>query len=437
MNSVLTIVEKGKLILRCLGCGKAYAPPAVRCPECSDPLLRSEYANKGFTPDDRPGIFRFTDWLPPVGAVDTEIGPVVYRSERLADRLGLSRLYISFNGYAPSLGALNMTGSFKDFEGIPTILYMREHGFKSVILASAGNTARAFAYAGTILDFPVYIVAPAAMTYHIWLPIKPSEEVRLIVVEESNDYALAIELASLISERFGIPPEGGVRNVARRDGMGTVVLEYARRVGGLPSHYFQAVGSGTGGVAAWEASLRLRESGRIADPLPKLHLVQNAPFTPIHDAWTRGIPIRPDVDVKDQLSRVARVEADVLANRNPPYGIPGGVRSALSDTSGYTYAVTNEEIRRWGEVFTELEGVPTGPEGAAAIAALDEALREGRVGPDEAVLLNITGNEDTLLKRDYTIHRLRPWLTIRPEGVSPEGIERLAPYFSDAGLGSD
>jgi len=422
--------KKGsKFSLRCLGCGRLYDPPMARCPECGEPLLRTEYEERDFTPVEREGIFRFIDWLPSRDAVDTPIGPVVYRSERLAERIGLKRLYIAFNGYAPSVGALNMTGSFKDFEAFPTILYMREHGLDRVILASAGNTARAFAYAGTLLDFPVYIVAPAAMTYHIWLPIRPSDAIRLIVVEESNDYALAIELAGLIAERFGIPPEGGVRNVARRDGMGTVILEYARTVGEIPEHYFQAVGSGTGAIAAWEASIRLLGSGRFDGGLPRLHLVQNAPFTPIHDAWSRGISIRPGDDLAGKLSRVREVKADVLANRNPPYGIRGGVADALRKTDGCTYAIPNDRIEEGERLFLESEGLPTGPEGGAALAALVEAIETGRVKPDQSVLLHITGNEDTLLKRDYTIHRLKPWLTLRPEEVSEAGIARLAAAF--------
>jgi len=149
--------------------------------------------------------------------------------------------------------------------------------------------------------------------------------------------------------------------------MGTVILEYARTVGAIPQHYFQAVGSGTGAIAAWEASIRLLRSGRFDGDLPRLHLVQNAPFTPIHDAWTHGIP--------------------------------------------------------------EAEGIPTGPEGGAALSALTEAIETERVKLDDAVLLNITGNEDALLKRDYTIHRLKPWLTLRPGEVSKDGMKRLEPYF--------
>jgi len=54
---------------------------------------------------------------------------------------------------------------------------------------------------------------------------------------------------------------GGARNIARRDGMGTTVLSAADCIGRIPDVYFQAVGSGTGAIAAHEANERLLEDG--------------------------------------------------------------------------------------------------------------------------------------------------------------------------------
>jgi len=82
--------------------------------------------------------------------------------------------------------------------------------------------------------------------------------------------------------------------------------------------------------------------------------------------------------------------------------------------------VTNEQIKSSEALFAEAEGIPTGPEGGAALSALTEAIEAGR---------NITGNEDMLLRRDYTIHRLTAWLTVRPGDVSRAGVKRLEPYF--------
>jgi len=383
-----------------------------------------------FRPHDRNDLFRFLDWLPPSRAVETPIGPAVYRSERLAARLGLDELYVGLNGYAPERGARNPTGSFKDFEALPTLLDFRERGLKAIILASAGNTARAFAHAATVLDFPAYLVVPEGMLDRLWLPIHPSDAVRLIVIDESRDYAAAIELAARLSVQFGIPPEGGARNVARREGMGTAVLEHARVVGRLPRHYVQAVGSGTGAIAAWEAALRLRQSGQVPGELPVLHLAQNAPFAPIHDAWTRGTPIRPHEDVPGQLARIDRITADVLANRNPPFAVCGGVGDALRATDGTTHAVTNEEIAVARRLFEETEGIPIGTAAGAAVAALGQALAGGRMSRDESVLLHITGNDDALLRRDYALHPIQPWLRLRTDDLAPERIARLADRFA-------
>jgi len=422
-----------KYVLCCAGCGKKLSPATDRCPDCSDALLRTNYATKVFSPTDRRDVFRYLDWLPPEGSLETTVGPVVYRSEALATRLDLSRLYVGFNGYAPEIGARNPTGSFKDFEALPTLLRFREQGKEAIILASAGNTARAFAYAATILGFTACLVVPEAMLHKLWLPRKTSDAVRLVVLERSADYAEAIRLASLLSERFGIPAEGGARNVARRDGMGTVVLEHVRVTGHLPNHYVQAVGSGTGAIAAWEASMRLIASGAYAAALPKLHLVQNAPFTPIHDAWTTGRPIRPDEDVSGQLDRIRAIDADVLANRNPPFTVAGGVRDALRATDGCTYAVTNAEIASAQELFADAEKLPISPEAGAAVAALRQAALAGRIRRDESVLLNVTGNNDALLRRDYELHPVTPWLRIPPGEVSRRGIGRWADRFERQG----
>ena len=417
----------------CPSCGRSLPQVAHQCPDCPDALPQSVYERPAFQPTDRSDIFRFSDWLPCTETLDTPVGPVAFRSEALADRLGLARLTIGFSGYAPAVGATNPTASLKDFEALPTLLLLREHGVESIVLASAGNTARAFAHAGTLLDFPVYLVVPEAMLYRVWIPLPASPSVRLIVIDGSKDYSTAIRCAALLSTNLSIHPEGGARNVARRDGMATAMLEYARVYKDIPRHYVQAVGSGTGAIAAWEGAKRLIASGQFdGGALPRLHLAQNAPFAPLHDAWTNHVPIRPEYDVDGQLRRIAPIVADVLANRNPPYALAGGVRDALGSCSGYTYAVTNEEIARAQHLFLACVKISVGPEAGAALAALQQAVAAGRVLPDDSILLHVTGTGDELLRQDYTIHPVEPWLRLAPSDVSPEGIKRLRNWFAGA-----
>ncbi len=76
----------------------------------------------------------------------------------------------------------------------------------------------------------------------------------MTLIAVKGDYYDAIQIAEKVQSLPGFTPEGGARNIARRDGMGTVMLDAALTLGRMPDHYFQAVGSGTGGISAWEAA---------------------------------------------------------------------------------------------------------------------------------------------------------------------------------------
>jgi cysteate synthase len=353
----------------------------------------------------------------------------VYRSEGLSKKLKLGNLTIAFSGYAPAIGAGNPTGSFKDFEATPTMLYYREHGIESLVLASAGNTARAFAYAAVQNDFPVVIVVPERALERLWIPCQPTDAIRLVVLEGCDDYAVAIQTANLIGQVLGVANEGGARNVARRDGMSTAILEYAKQVNALPVHYFQAIGSGTGAIATWEASQRLITAG-IGNKLPCLHLSQNAPFAPVHDAWTQDLPIEPDTDVCGQLRRIDKIDALVLANRMPPYAIPGGVRDALGSTDGQTYAVTNDEAKAASALFLETEGLPIGPAASVATASLIQAIEQKQIDTDDAIMLHITGNNESLIQRDFSLHKIAPIWQVRPEAVTEDSIRAVSHHLA-------
>ena len=50
----------------------------------------------------------------------------------------------SFNGYWPERGGAITTCSFKELEAIPTVIRVQEQNGATLVIASAGNTARAF-----------------------------------------------------------------------------------------------------------------------------------------------------------------------------------------------------------------------------------------------------------------------------------------------------
>jgi len=416
-------------LLRCCQCGRTYIDHRLACETCPDALLRSEYPDQRFLPTDDAGIFRFRCWLPAARTLPTPVGPCVLESKDYGRRVGLKHLYLAFNGYWPERGARNLTGTFKDHEATPTLAYFREKGCPEMILSSVGNTARAFAYACSEQQFPCCIVIPEKMLHRLWLPRPAAPCVRVLVLRDSCDYTAAIRLGEKIRARFNVMVEGGARNVARRDGMGTSVLECARLTGALPRHYFQAIGSGTGAIAAYEASLRLRADGRFGDRLPRLHLVQNTPFLPIHEAWQAHQERVREEPADEALAKVQGMYADVLANAKPPYALVGGVRTALTDTGGETYAVTQEEALQAKARFEAVEGVSINEPAACACAGLEQAVARGEVPADEPVLLNITGGGYDLIARDFKLHKLTPTRILGQGDVDFEALNSYEDLF--------
>lgn len=414
----------GKFKLKCLKCGREYGQEYRLTCENDDAFLRAEYSDKKLELRNQPGIGRFHSWLPVQEELTTDAGPITYKSEAFARELGLSNLYIGFSGYWPERGAFVKTCSFKELEAHPTMQLLKETGGKAIVLASAGNTGRAFAHVSALTETDVYIVIPESGASNLWLPEEPTESIHLISMSPGNDYTDAINLAGRIAKLPGMVPEGGARNVARRDGMSTVMLDAAVTIGKMPDHYFQAVGSGTGGISAWEASLRLRADGRFGQKLPKLQLAQNLPFVPMYNAWQdKRREIIPELDMKDAKKQVEETYATVLTNRTPPYGVTGGLYDALVDTDGIMCAITREEALEAKTLFESLEGIDILPPSAVATASLLKAVETGNVGKDETILLNLAGGGYKRLKEDYTLCQIKPVDTAKNPDIPLEELK--------------
>jgi len=249
-------------LLYCPTCGREIKDNfANSCFFCGQygALIRTRYQQREISVTDRKGIWKFEKWLPVRKAPrQAHPGTVAFPSKGIGRELGLRNLYIGFNGYWPEKGAMMVTGSFKELEAPPTLQRAAEKGVKGLILSSAGNTALAFMrYAG---DFPVrvVIVVPEHCRRRMSFPGEVPENVTIIGVNGGADYLDAINFSGRISKILGLSPEGGARNVARRDGMGTVVLEAVLEMKRIPAYYFQAVGSGAGAIAAQGRRIRGR-----------------------------------------------------------------------------------------------------------------------------------------------------------------------------------
>ncbi len=400
--------------LECVACGRSYraAESGFRL-NCEDQshgpaFLRSRYDRTLRIEPNHAGVFRYSNWLPIRRVPDVAGTPGVFRSERLGRALGLSRLYIVFNGYWPERGATLKTCAFKELEALSVCASIADSEERTLVVSSAGNTGKAFLQVCSENNMPVVVVVPESALPNMWITTPKAPQVTLAVLRGNADYSDAIALADRIATLNPFFPEGGARNVARRDGMGTALLRAVETIGEIPEHYVQAVGSGTGGIAAWEMSRRLLEDGSYGTHRMKLHLIQNSPFAIMTAAWQLRLPEVPTLPGDEARMRIRQLWASVLSNRNPPYAVRGGVFDALTDTNGHMYSVSNREAEAAGRMFEELEGCDIAPAAQVALAGLMRACRAGRIGRDELVLLNITGGGESRVDRDLKKFYVQP-----------------------------
>ncbi len=400
--------------IQCRACGKIIENTyCAFCEHCKDALLVTTYHDARFRENDENGIWRF-NWLPVHSPETHQSGPVVYQSTELAAHLDLRSLFIAFNGYWPERGALLETCTFKEFEAAVVLQNARESGVEGLIVASAGNTARAFAHLSTVTGFPVIIVVPRMCLEEMWY-LERSAAVPTLAVGD-GDYADSIDVARKIALARGFPFEGGVKNIAKRDGLGIVMLEAVSKIGRLPDHYVQAVGSGTGAIGAWETAERFVKDGRFGSRVPVLHLGQNLPFAPMLHAWERRSRTLDPHDLDPEL--IARITTRVLSTRYPAYAVTGGVYDALTATRGRMYGVENSDVYAAMELFHKTEGIDIVPASGVAVAALRQAVAAGAIRKHETVLLNITGGGEARLRQE------KKTFAVEPKFISKRATEK-------------
>ncbi|HAM52849.1 MAG TPA: cysteate synthase [Nitrospiraceae bacterium] len=409
----------GHFSITCRNCGKSFENAYCAFGEhCKDALLVTRYREKPFADDRGEGIWRF-NWLPVHTPYFEQSGPLVYKTEGLCEDLGLENLYIAFNGYWPERGAELQTCTFKEFEAAVVLQNAYENGIRGLIVASAGNTARAFSHLSATTGFPVILVVPRMCLMEMWY-LESASSIPTLVVSD-GDYADTIDVAKRIAAVSELPFEGGVKNIAKRDGLGVVLLEAVSRIGKLPDHYFQAVGSGTGAIGVWEMAERFLQDGRFGSRLPVLHLAQNLPFAPMVKAWERGSRELFAEDLRPDL--IGEITTRVLSTRYPAYSVKGGVYDALAATAGKMYGINNDAVFAAITTFAEAEGIDIVPAAGVAVAALRKAVNARLIQKKETVLLNITGGGEERLSTEKKTHDVEPRFISKR--ISANEIEEL------------
>ena len=320
------------------------------------------------------------------------------------------------------------TCSFKETEAYSVLARMDSSEKRTLIVQSAGNTARAFAQVCSDNNIPVVICVPLDSIHDLWFRRKLRRCVKLVAVPHGCDYYDAIALGEKLAKDPRYFLEGGAKNVARRDGMGTTVLSFAEKTGRIPDAYFQAVGSGTGAIAAWENAERLAADGSFGENHMRVYVAQNKPFSLMHDSWKADSRALVDLAPEEGRHQAEIVLAKVLTNRKPPYSIAGGLYDVLKASGGDTFLADNNDIMYWMIQYRNLEGYELLPASCVAVTALAKAIEEGKVQKDEYIMLNCTGG-GTLAAMSKGFVLKEPDLILSPDLEAEEIIDKINKLF--------
>jgi threonine synthase len=332
-------------------------------------------------------IWRYADFLPvldgppgPSGRLASRTGlpagctPLI-KADRLAQRLGLREVWVKND-------AANPTHSFKDRVVSVATARARELGFKTIACASTGNLANSVAAHGAALGLESYVFIPADLEEQKILATG-IYGTKLVAVRGNYDDVNRL-CTELSAER-----DWAFVNVNLRpyyaEGSKTLAYEIAEQLGfELPDRCVVPIASGSLFTKVAKGFAEWRELGLVGDPThpaPRMNGAQADGCSPVASAFAAGHdvckPVKPNTIAKS------------LAIGNPadgPYAIEEARRSG-----GGVDSVSDQEIRDGIALLAQTTGIFTETAGGVTTAVLAKLAARGDIGPDERVVLVITG----------------------------------------------
>jgi threonine synthase len=376
--------------LQCVICGRTYTPDEVQytCPHDGqvgtlDVLydygaLGRAIRRKDIERSPDPSMWRYRLLLPldAHAAVPPLVvgGTPLYNAPRLAEHLGLARVWVKDDGQNP-------TGSLKDrASALVTARAMAER-IAVITTASTGNAAAALAGLTASVGLPAVIFVPAsAPEAKIAQLLTYGAKVLLV----QGNYDAAFDLAVQASERYGWYNRNSGMNPYTLEGKKTVAYEIAEQLNWqVPDAVVVSVGDGNIISGVQKGFRDLLALGWI-DRIPRLIGVQAAGSAACYDVWKRG----GDPATMEPIH--SQTVADSIAS-DLPHDRVKAVR-AVRETDGAFVSVPDQAILDGIPVLARLSGVFAEPAASAVYAGIRAALAEGHVRPEERVILLVTGN---------------------------------------------
>jgi threonine synthase len=369
--------------LVCRRCGARFEPaPVAICEACLGPLepaydparalpSRAEIARRPAS------IWRYREWLPLLGepwlSRDTGLTPLV-DAPALARALGVRRALVKNDAVS------HPTLSFKDRVVSVALNAARELGLTTVGCASTGNLANAVAAQAARAGLEAWIFVPE--------DLEPAKIVGTAVygarlVRVKGTYDDVNRLCAQVADRFG----WGLVNVNLRsyygEGSKTLAFEIVEQLGWrLPGAVIAPMAGGSLVTKLDKGFRELRECGYAAGATPRIFGAQASGCAPIVRLVESG---------GDTLEPVVpRTVARSIAIGNPADGRYAA--AAIRASRGDAAAVTDAELVDGIRLLARTTGIFTETAGGVTVAAARKLVREGKLGPDDELVLCITGN---------------------------------------------
>jgi threonine synthase len=367
----------------CRACGAVHEPgPTAICEQCLGPLdpvldpARALPTREAIAARPR-SLWRYREWLPFDGeatlSLDTGGTPLV-AAPRLAARLGVAAAWVKSDAVShPSL-------SFKDRVVATAINAAAAFGLDTIGCASTGNLANAVAAQAARAGLKAWIFIPE--------DLEPAKVVGTAVygprlVRVRGHYDDVNRLCAQVADRFG----WGIVNVNLRgyygEGSKTMAFEIAEQLGWrLPTAVVAPMAGGSLVTKLRKGFQEFAAAGLVTGAAPRIHGAQAAGCAPIVRL------VRENADAVEPV--VPRTIARSIAIGNPADGL--FAKRAILESGGWAAAVSDPEIVAGIRLLAEETGVFTETAGGVTVAAALALAAEGRLRPDDEVVLCITGN---------------------------------------------
>ena len=369
--------------LQCHLCKTRFPAEATYvCDRCLGPLEPIyDYSAIRLTREEierRPkNLWRYRELLPITGEPRTGFHsgftPLV-RCTRLAERLGIRELYIKDDSVN------HPTLSYKDRVVSVAATRAVELGFEVLACASTGNLANSVAAHAARLGLECCVFIPDNLEAGKLLG---SAIFGPTILAIAGNYDDVNRLCTQVADRYG----WGFVNINLRsyyaEGAKTMGFEIVEQLGWrYPDHLVSPVAGGTLLPRLARGLRELKQIGLVEGELPKIHAAQAAGCAPVVQALESGAE-HPDVVKPNTIAKS-------IAIGNPADGYQ--VLQTVRTTGGSGTAVSDEHIVEAIRLLAETEGIFTEPAGGTTLGGTIDLIRRGVIGPDESVVVCVTGN---------------------------------------------